>query len=109
MKVLTLKKNYDFQRVYRKGKSYVTPCFVLYIRKNNKHANRLGFTVSKKIGNAVKRNRARRRLKEVFKKTFNPELRGYDIIVVARSRARTEKFSVMTQMMADLFKQLDQK
>ena len=61
---VTLKQNRDFRRLYSRGKSAVTPSMVVYCRKNGLDHNRLGFTVSTKLGGAVVRNRARRRLRE---------------------------------------------
>ena len=83
----TLKKNSDFRRLYAKGKSAVTPYLVLYARPNRLGENRLGYTVSVKIGHAVVRNRVRRRLREIYRLNA-PRLRqGYDLVIVARSRA----------------------
>ena len=83
----TLKKNSDFRRLYAKGKSAVTPFLVLYARPNRLGENRLGYTVSVKIGHAVVRNRVRRRLREIYRLNA-PQLRqGHDIVIVARSRA----------------------
>lgn len=83
----TLKKNSDFRRLYAKGKSAVTPCLVLYARPNRLGENRIGYTVSVKLGHAVVRNRVRRRLREIYRLN-TPRLRpGYDLVVVARSRA----------------------
>ncbi len=83
----TLKKNSDFRRLYAKGKSAVTPYLVLYARPNRLGENRLGYTVSTKLGHAVVRNRVRRRLREIYRLNA-PQLRqGYDLVVVARSRA----------------------
>ena len=63
----TLKKNYEFHRLYRKGKSAVTPCLVAYAKATRRDGNRVGFTVSTKLGKAVKRNRVRRRLREIYR------------------------------------------
>lgn len=94
---VTLKKNHEFRRLYRKGASAVAGSMVLYCRKNRLGHNRLGITVSVKLGNAVKRNRARRRLREVFR-LAGPDLRqGYDIILVARSRAADGDYVRLTQ------------
>ena len=83
----TLKKNSVFRRLYAKGKSAVTPYLVLYARPNRLGENRLGYTVSVKIGHAVVRNRVRRRLREIYRLNA-PRLRqGYDLVIVARSRA----------------------
>jgi len=82
----TLKKNSDFRRLYAKGQSAVTPCLVLYCRRNRLGVNRVGFTVSTKLGGAVRRNRIRRRLREVVRLN-GPALRcGWDLVLVARSR-----------------------
>ena len=59
--------NYDFRRAYRKGRSAAEPCLVVYARRNGKAGNRLGFTVSNKLGCAVVRNRVRRRLREIYR------------------------------------------
>ncbi len=83
----TLKKNSDFRRLYAKGKSAVTPYLVLYARPNRLGENRIGYTVSVKLGHAVVRNRVHRRLREIYRLN-TPRLRpGYDLVVVARSRA----------------------
>ena len=83
----TLKKNSDFRRLYAKGKSAVTPYLVLYARPNRLGENRLGYTVSVKIGHAVVRNRVRRRLREIYRLNA-PRLRQvYDLVIVSRSRA----------------------
>ena len=85
--VVTLKRNHEFQRLYRKGKSAASPTVVLYCRKNRRPESRLGLTVGKKVGGAVTRNRVRRRLREIYR-LHQGELRaGYDIVVVARVKA----------------------
>ena len=82
----TLKMNYEFRRVYNKGKSGVSPFLVVYARPNRSGRNRLGVTVGAKLGKAVVRNRARRRLREVYRLSL-PELKkGYDVVLVARAR-----------------------
>ena len=83
----TLKMNYEFRRVYNRGKSGVSPFLVVYARPNRSGKNRLGVTVSAKLGKAVVRNRVRRRLREIYRLS-QPELKqGYDLVLVARSRA----------------------
>ena len=83
-----LKNNFDFRRAYRKGRSLVEPCLVVYARRNNTgKTNRVGYTVSSKLGCAVVRNRVRRRLREIYRLNealFRP---GFDIVVVARGRS----------------------
>lgn len=82
----TLKKNYEFKRLYNKGKSTVNPYMVVYCRKNGLSDKRVGFTVSTKIGHAVVRNRVRRRLKEIYRLNLDRLAEGVDIVVVARGR-----------------------
>ena len=62
---VTVKENYEFRRIYRKGKSLVSPQMVLYWQKNRQGQSRLGVTVSTKLGHAVVRNRVRRRFREL--------------------------------------------
>ncbi|WP_295734924.1 ribonuclease P protein component [uncultured Oscillibacter sp.] len=83
---VTLKKNHEFRRLYQKGASAVAGGMVLYCRKNRLGRNRVGFTVSVKLGNAVKRNRARRRLREVYRLNSPRLSQGWDLILVARGR-----------------------
>ena len=83
---VTLKKNHEFRRLYRKGASAVAGSMVLYCRKNRLGHNRLGVTVSVKLGNAVKRNRARRRLREVYRLNSPRLSQGWDLVLVARGR-----------------------
>ena len=85
-KAVSIKENRAFRRIYSRGKSAVTPFLVVYCRPNRLDHNRLGVTVSTKLGCAVVRNRARRRLREVYR-LAPPELKqGYDMILVARGR-----------------------
>ena len=91
----TLKENYEFRRLYQKGKTAVGGCMVLYCRRNNRGRNRLGITVSTKVGNAVKRNRARRRLREVCRLNGERLRQGLDIVLVARGRTLTASWKEM--------------
>lgn len=86
-KTTTIKENRTFRRIYNKGRSAVTPFLVLYCRPNRCGYNRLGVTVSTKLGGAVVRNRARRRLREVYRLAQPGLKQGFDFVLVARSRA----------------------
>ena len=66
-RTMTVKENYEFRRIYAKGRSGVSPYLVVYVRPNRRGRNRLGVTVSTKLGHAVVRNRVRRRLREIFR------------------------------------------
>ena len=83
----TLKKNYEFRRLYAKGRSAVTPTLVIYTRRRKGAQNRVGFTVTTKLGHAVVRNRVRRRLREIYRLHADELCRGADLVVVARSRS----------------------
>ena len=85
-RAVTLKENHEFRRLYQKGASAVSGPMVIYCRKNKLGHNRLGITVSVKLGGAVVRNRARRRLREVYRLNKPALKQGYDIILVARTR-----------------------
>lgn len=83
----TLKKNYEFQRLYSKGRSAATPYLVVYVRKTKRQHNRVGFTVSTRLGKAVVRNRVRRRLREIYRLHEDGIRKGTEMVMVARVRA----------------------
>ena len=91
----SIKNNRDFRALYRSKKSYVCPYFVLYCRKNRLGFNRLGLTAGTKLGGAVQRNRARRRLRELYR-LYEPSLRpSYDLVIVARTRSLHTDFALL--------------
>ncbi len=83
----SLKQNHLFRRLYQRGKSAAGRYVVVYCRKNGLPYNRLGITAGTKVGHAVVRNRIRRRIREAYRLSEGQYLLGYDIVVVARSRA----------------------
>ena len=104
---VTLKQNYEFRRLYQKGASSAGSCMVLYCRKNKLDHNRLGLTASVKLGHAVVGNRARRRLREVYRLN-SPRLRtGWDIILVARGRTVTASWKELNDTFLRLCRKLD--
>ena len=106
-RAVTLKENYEFRRLYQKGASAVGGGMVLYCRKNRLGHNRLGVTVSVKLGHAVVRNRARRRLREAFR-LAQPRMRqGYDVILVARSRSVDGSYRKLTEALDRALGKLD--
>ncbi len=99
----SLKLNHVFRRLYRSS-GYAGPYLVLYARKNKTGGNRVGITVSKKLGKAHIRNRIRRRLREIYRLNeafFQP---GWDIVLVARSRALDGDFAAMEHNLLSLAK-----
>ena len=91
----TVKENYEFRRMYSKGKSGVSPYLVVYYRPNKFGHNRLGVTVSSKLGHAVVRNRMRRRFREIFRLAQPNMKQGYDMIIVGRSRSVRSEYRDM--------------
>ena len=92
----SLKLNHIFQRLYR-SHGQANGLLVLYARPNRTGKNRVGITVSKKLGKAHTRNRIRRRLREVYRLNEEQFLAGWDIVVVARSAAIHADFQKLTQ------------
>jgi len=84
----SLKKNYEFKRLYNRGKSATSKYVAVYCLRNGTPENRLGVTVSTKLGGAVQRNRIRRRRKEVYRLNKHSVRFGYSIVLVARYKCR---------------------
>ena len=99
----SLKLNHIFRRLYRTN-GYADGYLVLYTRRNRTDANRVGITVGKKLGKAHVRNRARRRIREVYRLNEEKFLPGWDIVVVARSRAVEAPFDKLTKSYLTLAK-----
>ncbi len=88
----SLKKNRDFQLVYKTGTSYVNKYLVMYVRENQLEKNRIGISVSKKVGNSVVRHRLCRLVRESYRLHEKEFHRGLDIVVVARVSAKERTF-----------------
>lgn len=82
----TLKLNKEFRRLYGRGKSAVSPVLVVYALKTRREYCRIGITTGKKVGNAVKRNRARRVIRAAWRAILPEIAGGYDIVFVARAK-----------------------
>lgn len=96
-------RNNDFRRLYARGKSYVTPLVVVYVMKNRTKNVRVGITTSKKIGNAVLRNRSRRVIREAFRGLAGRVRPGFDLVFVARGKTPYVKSTdVALQMVRQL-------
>ena len=88
----SIKKNYEFKKVYNCGKSYANKYLVMYVLENGLDKSRLGISVSKKVGNSVVRHRLTRLIRESYrinKEMFNSSL---DIVVIARAGAKEKGF-----------------
>ena len=100
----SLKKNSDFKFVYRNGKSFANKYLVMYVLENNSDRNRLGISVSKKIGNSVVRHRVTRLIRESYRLHENMFNSGFDIVVVARNSASLVSYAEIESALLHLGK-----
>lgn len=100
----SLKKNKEFNRVYRRGKSAGARGVALVYCRARHASVRVGFAVGKKVGNAVVRNKVKRRFREAFARQLPSVKPGYDLIFIARSEARDETFASLSRTIAYLLK-----
>ncbi|MGB9679690.1 MAG: ribonuclease P protein component [Thermoanaerobacteraceae bacterium] len=101
-KLMKLRKNYEFKNVYSNGKSLADQYIVIYYIKNPFDYNRIGYSVSKKIGNSVVRNRVRRLIHESFR-LLNIEVKtGFDIVFIARSKIIDADFNAVQKSIKKL-------
>lgn len=100
----SIKSNIDFQTVYTQGISYANKVLVMYLIKKEEDGNRLGISVSKKIGNSVVRHRYTRILREIFRLNHDKILQGYDIILVVRNGIKECGYDAIEQAYLHLCK-----
>lgn len=100
----SLKKNHQFQFVYRNGKSYANKYLVMYITENGLDKNRIGISVSKKVGNSVIRHRVTRLIRESYRLHEGVFNSGLDIVIVARAGAAIVGYSEIESALLHLVK-----
>ncbi len=98
----SLKKNIDFRHVYNKGVSHANRFLVVYVLNNGTDKNRLGISISKKIGNSVIRHRFTRLVREIYRLHEEIFDCGFDIVVIARRSAKFANYHEMEQAFMDL-------
>jgi len=100
-----LRRKSDFGRVYAKGRSYATDLVVVYVLPGRRPTTRVGFSVSGKLGNAVVRNRTRRRLREVVRLLLADVNGRYDVVVVAKRKSVEADLADLRAALGGLFRQ----
>ena len=98
----SLKKNADFKNCYQNGRSFVNHYLVIYLCGNGQEKNRLGISVSKKVGNSVVRHRTVRLIREVCRLHEEEFCSGYDIVFVARARVKGINYFKMERALMHL-------
>lgn len=94
--ICSLAKREDFQKVYQKGKSCANRLLVMYqIKRDDEGENRIGISVSKKVGNSIVRHRVKRLIKESWRLHKDEFYCGYDIVIIARTTAKGKSFKEM--------------
>lgn len=99
-----LRSNRDFRIIYRHGKGYFNKNFTFVVKKNKKQGSRVGFSITKKYGNAVERNKLKRRLKEIFRHNFDLIENGYDIVVIPRQNTKKLSYQELEKSVKHLLK-----
>ena len=100
----SLKKNSNFQKVYSEGKSKANKYLVMYVMKNDLSINRLGISVSKKVGNSVVRHRLTRLIRESYRLNADMFNSGLDIVVIARNTAKDRTYKEIESALMHLGK-----
>ncbi|MDL2248438.1 ribonuclease P protein component [Tyzzerella sp. OttesenSCG-928-J15] len=101
---VSLKKNYEFRQVYNRGKSIANKLLVLYIMPNGTSSNKLGFSVSKKVGKSVTRSRVTRLIRESYRLGEDKIKSGYDIVFIARPSCNGAGFKEIDSALWHLIK-----
>ncbi|MBQ6842141.1 MAG: ribonuclease P protein component [Firmicutes bacterium] len=96
-----LREKQDFRRVYNKGRSMSFPYFVVYFRGNGGKPQRIGFSVSKKVGKSTVRNFVKRRMRHAAKELLPCFRTGYDYIFIVRASAAEASYAALRNCMAD--------
>lgn len=100
----SMKKNQDFQIIYKHGKSYANKLLVMYVLKNNLNKNRFGISVSKKVGNSIVRHRLTRLIRESYRLNEQLFLNGLDMVVIARPGAKGKSYKEIEKALLHLGK-----
>lgn len=100
----SLKKNKEFQTVYKSGSSCANKYLIMYIYENQMQKNRIGISVSKKVGNSVVRHRIKRLIRESYRLNEQKFKTGYDVIIIARGMAKGKSYQEISSAVLHLGK-----
>jgi len=107
LKNLILTRKKDFERIYAQGRRFFTSDYVICYLQNDSETDRFGFTVSKKIGNAVRRNKVKRRLREVVRNSLvSGSGQSFDIILIARKGIENTPYKELLEAYRKFLKKL---
>ncbi len=100
-----IRKDSDFRKVYKHGKSFANKYLVMYILDNKSDFNRVGFSVSKKVGKATVRNKVKRRIRECFRLNCDGRMKkGYDLVFIARVSSKDTEYEDIEKSVKNLVK-----
>ena len=103
-KIYRLRSNMEFRKVYSGGKNYWNRNLVLYVKKNNVGNTRVGYSITKKIGNSVTRNKIRRRMKEIYRLNFHNIKSDYDLIFIPKKNTVDISYKELESAMLHILK-----
>ncbi|MFX0549882.1 ribonuclease P protein component [Hathewaya histolytica] len=98
-----IRKNSEFRTVYKRGKSFSNKFLVLYIKKNGNNINRLGISVSKKVGKSVIRSRVKRLIRESYRLNCHKFKNGHDFVIIARVSSNDQNYITIENALNELF------
>ncbi len=99
-----LRKNMEFKKVYKSGKNYWNRNLILYVKKNGLEETRIGISITKKVGNAVTRNKLKRRIRELNRENLNDIKKGYDLIIIPKKNAVDLSFKELESAIRHIYK-----
>lgn len=99
-----LRSNTEFKEVYKYGKNYWNRNLVLYVKKNGLGYTRVGYSITKKIGNSVVRNRIRRQMKEIYRLKSNSIKDNYDLIFIPKKNVVDISYKTLESAMIHIMK-----
>ena len=99
----SIKKTQEFKEIYKKRKSFSNDFFILYTNENvNNDSNRLGISISKKVGNSVVRHKIKRRIRDIFYKNKNNLKKVYDIVIVCKNKTNDSNYKELNESFIEL-------